>query len=256
MIANYHTHTYRCNHASGSEREYIEHAIESGLKILGFSDHTPYPFPESHISGFRMRMEQLEDYVNTVLSLKEEYKKDIEIHLGFEVEYYPLYFPKLQQVMKDYPVEYFILGQHFLGNEIDEHYNGARSSNPDYLKRYCMQVVEALGTGYFTYLAHPDLIYFVGSNAIYEKQMRQICIAAKKHKIPLEINLLGIASRRNYPNKTFWKIVGEEGNDVILGADAHTPQAVWNLPTLQKAQKLVQKYRLHLLDTVEFRKPF
>ena len=27
MLANYHTHTYRCNHARGEDREYIEHAI-------------------------------------------------------------------------------------------------------------------------------------------------------------------------------------------------------------------------------------
>ena len=45
MFANYHTHTARCNHASGTEREYVEAAIKSGLKILGFADHTPYPFP-------------------------------------------------------------------------------------------------------------------------------------------------------------------------------------------------------------------
>ncbi|MGN0298281.1 MAG: histidinol-phosphatase [Lachnospiraceae bacterium] len=255
MIANYHTHTYRCNHADGTEREYVERAIESGLKILGFSDHTPYPFPEGYISGFRMRMDQLEDYVNTILSLKEEYKKDIEIHLGFEVEYYPLYFSKLQQAMADYPVEYFILGQHFLGNEIGEHYNGAKSFLADYLKRYCTQVEEGLETGYFTYLAHPDLMYFVGNSTVYEQQMRKICIAAKKNQIPLEINFLGITSHRNYPNEKFWKIAGEVGNDVIFGADAHTVQDVWNPSAWEKGQELVEKYQLHLIDTVEFRKP-
>ena len=41
MIANYHTHTWRCRHADGTEREYVETAIEAGFKILGFSDHTP-----------------------------------------------------------------------------------------------------------------------------------------------------------------------------------------------------------------------
>ena len=37
MIANYHTHTPRCNHAVGSEVEYVENALAQGLKILGFS---------------------------------------------------------------------------------------------------------------------------------------------------------------------------------------------------------------------------
>ena len=34
MIANYHTHTKRCKHATGEDREYVEAAIETGLKIL------------------------------------------------------------------------------------------------------------------------------------------------------------------------------------------------------------------------------
>ena len=51
MIANYHTHTWRCRHADGTEREYVERAIEGGLKILGFSDHSPYPFPDGYDSG-------------------------------------------------------------------------------------------------------------------------------------------------------------------------------------------------------------
>ena len=46
MLANYHTHTWRCNHARGSEREYVEQALTTGIRVLGFSDHTPCPFPD------------------------------------------------------------------------------------------------------------------------------------------------------------------------------------------------------------------
>ena len=53
MIANYHTHTWRCRHADGTEREYVERAIEGGLKILGFSDHSPYPFPDGYADAAR-----------------------------------------------------------------------------------------------------------------------------------------------------------------------------------------------------------
>lgn len=43
MIANYHTHTWRCMHAEGAEEAYVRQAIRRGLHTLGFSDHTPYP---------------------------------------------------------------------------------------------------------------------------------------------------------------------------------------------------------------------
>ena len=53
MIANYHTQTWRCNHATGNEKQYVENALKAGLGILGFADHTPYVFPEGYSSGFR-----------------------------------------------------------------------------------------------------------------------------------------------------------------------------------------------------------
>ena len=81
MIANYHTHTARCGHANGKDRDYVETAIARGVKVLGFSDHVPMPFPDGHESRFRVPMRLLDDYVQSVLSLREEYKDKIDIKL-------------------------------------------------------------------------------------------------------------------------------------------------------------------------------
>lgn len=255
MIANYHTHTWRCQHASGTEREYVENAIEGGLKILGFSDHTPMPYDGDYVSNVKMRLDQLENYVDTVLRLKEEYKRDIEIHLGLEVEYYPKYFEKLLAITGQYPMEYFLLAQHFPGNEIHEVFSGEPTDNPECLVRYCRQSREALETGCFTYFAHPDLINFTGDAEIYDFHMRDLCRFAKEKDIPLEINFLGIWDRRHYPNRAFWKIAGEVGNKVIFGADAHQPEKVWNPEALAVAEKIVDDYSLILEDTVILRSP-
>lgn len=255
MKANYHTHTWRCMHAVGKEREYVERAIEGGLQILGFSDHTPYPYPEGYSSRIRMGLDQLEDYVETVLNLKEEYRDDIEIHLGLEAEYYPAYFQKLQEAVRDYPVEYFLLAQHFLGNEIGEIYAGNATADAQVLKRYCSQVIEAMETGFFTYLAHPDLLHFTGAADVYEEQMRRVCRRAKQLEVPLEINFLGIQDTRHYPDERFWKIAGEEGCSTVFGADAHCPAAVWNPEALRIAEEMAKRYDLHLLETVSFCSP-
>ena len=61
MIANYHTHTYRCGHAVGEDRQYVETAIRRGLQVLGFSEHVPMPFPDGHESRFRVPRRLLED---------------------------------------------------------------------------------------------------------------------------------------------------------------------------------------------------
>lgn len=256
MKANYHTHTWRCGHALGTEREYVERAIENGWEILGFSDHTPYPYPEDYVSGMRMKMGQLEDYVDTVLALKREYREDIEIRLGLEVEYYLPYFYKLQEFVSDYPIEYFLLAQHCVGCEIGGTWCGNRISDPGMLKDYCTQTGEAMETGYFTCFAHPDLINFTGSAEVYEEEMRKLCRRAKNCGMPLEINCLGIHENRNYPDERFWEIAGQEGCEAVVGLDAHNPEAFGRPQVEKRAGEIVEKYGLTLKETIEFRQPW
>ena len=92
LKANYHTHTYRCQHAYGSEREYIEAAIRMGIAELGFSDHVPCPFKDGYVSGIRMTMEQAPEYVYAIRELGKEYASDIKLYVGFEAEYIPEFF--------------------------------------------------------------------------------------------------------------------------------------------------------------------
>ena len=255
MIANYHTHTWRCMHATGTEREYIENAIEGGLKILGFSDHTPMPYSGGYVSGSKMRMDQLEEYVDVILALQKEYEKDIEIHIGLEVEYYPAYFEELVRFTGQFPIEYYILGQHFLGNEVGDAVSSAKTTDPVILQRYCDQTIEALKTGCFSCFAHPDIIRFIGDDTIYKEQMRRICETAKELDLPLEINFLGIWQHRHYPRELFWEIAGEVGNSVVFGSDAHLPEKVWNPQALGKALEIAEKNHLHVLETMELVRP-
>jgi len=254
MIANYHTHTWRCNHATGREEDYVRNAIERKFEILGFSDHTPYVFPEGYYSHFRMRMDQFQDYCNTVRLLRKKYADQIQIPLGLEVEYYPGFFPKLLPILQEAGIEYLLLGQHFVGNEMNEHYSGSPTADASILKRYCRQSMDAMQTGLFTYFAHPDLIHFKGDQTIYRQNMRRLCIEAKSCGIPLEINMLGKWSGRNYPNPVFWELAAEEGCDVILGCDAHAPDHLLKLDTEKQLLDMVQHYGLNLLETVPLRK--
>ena len=250
MIENYHTHTDRCGHASGTEEEYIQQAISGGLEILGFSDHTPFIFPGDYYSKTRMYPNQLENYAQTILSLKKKYANRIQIRLGLEVEYYPDRMPDLLKLLENHGIEYMILGQHWCGNEQNEFFNGRLTNDKNLLKRYCDQVIEAMQTGLFSYFAHPDLINFAGDEDDYRSQISRICEAAKAQNIPLEINLLGIRTNRHYPNERFWEIAGQVGCSVVLGSDAHNPEDVIDAPSEKMALKLVEKYGLQLLEHV------
>ncbi|MCI8387593.1 MAG: histidinol-phosphatase [Clostridiales bacterium] len=254
MLNNYHTHTFRCRHAFGTEREYIETAISRGLKTLGFSDHSPQIFPNGYYSNYRMYPEEIDSYFTTLRALREEYKSDIEIFIGFEAEYFPAHFNALIDFIRPYSPDYLILGQHYLKNEYDGFYSGAPTDSEERLKLYVDQTLEGLSTGYFTYFAHPDLIGFRGSDEIYDKHIRRLCTTAKEIDIPLEINLLGLGEDRAYPRERFWQIAAEVGNDVILGCDAHEPNAVARPDVLEKAAKYAARFGITPIESVKLRK--
>ena len=250
MIANYHTHTPRCCHASGTEEAYVRCALDAGVQTLGFSDHTPYLFAGDYYSTFRMRPEELPDYVAAVETVRRRYAGQMQIHLGVEAEYYPKFFAETVKMVKDQGIEYMLLGQHMLYNEIEDIGTGAPTADRALLKQYCDQTVDALYTGLFTYFAHPDIMNFVGDPQIYRREMGRLCRAAKACRVPLEINLLGLHLQRQYPNPEFWRIAAEEGCQVVLGVDAHKPEALLDPKPEQQARELAARFGLEILDTV------
>lgn len=253
MIANYHTHTSRCRHAVGSDEAYVQAAIDSGLQILGFSDHTPYWFDSDYYSRFRMYPEQLQDYVHSVDALRRDYGDKLSIHLGLETEFYPKYFPELVCRLRDTPVEYMILGQHYVGNEIGDWYSGAATADPDILRRYCRQVCQGLETGLFSCLAHPGLIHYKGPDRDFYNHMAPVVRAAKDCGAPLELNFLGLREGRNYPDLRVWELAAQEDCPVVFGIDAHAPEHFDRPDILDQAKSLAANYGLRVLPTLDLR---
>lgn len=218
--SNFHTHTSRCKHAFGTEREFIEAAIAYGMKTLGFSDHVPCPFSDGYVSNIRMDMEQVEDYVSTLKALREEYKGKMEILIGFEVEYIPEYFEKQMEYFKPFGIDYLIMGQHFYEPN-EKTYTGAETTDERVLKSYVDSVLLGMQTGRFMYLAHPDLINYLGDKEIYNREMTRMCRGLKEMDIPLEVNVLGFRGGRHYPSERFFKIAADIGNPIVIAMDAH-----------------------------------
>ena len=234
---NLHTHTYRCNHASGTDEEYVIQAIENGYSAIGFSDHVPYVFPKLHHSSFRMSCDLTEGYVNSVNELKEKYKDKIDIYLGYEVEWYPRYIEKELEYLKSFGYDYLILGQHYTDSEVEPwaKYTGSQTDSIETLDKYIAQVIAGAKSGEFIYVAHPDLINFTGDREVYLEKMTAMVKELKEIDIPLEFNFLGYTDGRNYPADDFWKVVSETKNRVVLGLDAHQPEVYADSEQLSKA---------------------
>ena len=76
-------------HAEGGDEDYVKSAIKIGYTLLGFSDHCPYIYPDGYVSHMRMLPEDAEEYIGSIRYLGEKYAGDIDIKVGFEMEWYP-----------------------------------------------------------------------------------------------------------------------------------------------------------------------
>ena len=112
---------------------------------------------------------------------------------------------------------------------------------------YADRVIAGLKTGTFSCVAHPDLMPYRGDASVYRYHMQRMCETAAALSVPLEINMQGMSAGKRYPQPAFWEIAGEVGNDVIIGADAHTAQQLENVEIYDKCMELVRRYHLHLI---------
>lgn len=230
LIYNYHTHTKRCGHAFGEDEEYVVKAIELGIKRLAFSDHVILPKGYEQ-KGIRGSYYELEDYLTSINYLKEKYKNQIEIKVGFEAEYYPSMFDYYQSLLKD-KIDFLILGQHCYLNDEDKFswYFKKDSSIKD-IHHYIDDVINGIESGLFKYVCHPDL--FMHSqyewNEELTRESQRLLEKCADFDIPIELNICGMRKTNyneehySYPNINFFKLVSKYKVKVVLGIDAHDP---------------------------------
>lgn len=258
MLASYHTHTYRCRHAFGSEEKYIKKAIAEDLAILGFADHAPMPYKNGHVSTYKMLPAQLDDYFDTLLGLREKYKNEIDIKIGLEAEYYPSIWEDSLALWSKYPLDYLILGQHFVPEESPDPslYTAYPTTDDSRLSLYTDTIITAIETGKFSYVAHPDILNYRGDTEFYISEAQRLIRAAIEHKMPLEFNLLGMREQRNYPNSLFWNEVARLGAEAVVGCDSHSPQRVCDSGEVKMAERYLSDKSIKVRDRIELVNPF
>ena len=251
---NYHTHTYRCGHARGTDEEYVLAAIKAGYKVLGFSDHGPY---KGHsIPRARMDWDQLDDYISSINYLKEKYRDQIEIRLGIESEFLPESLEEKRE-LKD-RVEYLLLGQHFAFHDNRRIDYFSYNSDEEILE-YARTVCLALETGMFSYLCHPDVFLNKQSeftDACY-KAADMIARKCVETDTPMEINLRGVLKGKQqftdgmqywYPNLDFWKVASKYPIKCVYGVDAHDPKELLMPDLFENAEKELRDLNLNFIE--------
>lgn len=249
MDYNYHTHTYLCRHAFGTVEEYVARAVDNGIKYMGFSEHAPLRFPDGYESEARLYVDNVGSYFDTIREVAEKYRDKIDIIIGFEMEYYSDLFDEMLEKVVGYGAEYLILGQHyFIPENLKESiHTSVKSDSEERLSAYVDSLIEAMDRKVYTYIAHPDVFRFTGSDEVYERHMRRLCKASAEKGTPLEMNFYGIRDHRNYPDPRFWQMAGEEHSPMTFGFDAHTVDSAYDGESLKAAKELVEKYDLNYI---------
>ncbi len=274
LLANYHTHTALCGHAEGMSEPYVLEAIRKGLQEIGFSDHGPIPrffmtAAEYHENWLERQMDErafetvyLPDLDRSI----RRFGQVIHIRKGLEIEYLPGHDEHYQRLLTQ--LDYLSLGVHYFPSARGI-YNTYWPMDADRITEYAKATAQALDTGYFTILNHPDLFLMNYQSPagilIFDPAARaatvQIIEAAIRNGVYLEIN--GGGPRRGrfatdngldylYPRTAFWRIVESYPEaKVIIGCDTHNPPELYDR-IIEDVVAFASRFSFHVSPLIDF----
>lgn len=255
ITKNYHTHTYRCKHATGDVDDYCRAAIAHGLTLLGISDHAA--LPDNRWDDIRMHFSELPAYCRSIDQARRRFPK-LTVLKSMECEYMNAYdaFYR-EELLGRLGFDYLIGAAHFFpqaGQWIGV-YGGV--TNAHALRLHAAHFIESMESGLFAFMAHPDLFgnsYLVW-DADAEACSRDILEAAAALHMPLEINGYGLIKtpvdtptgrRPMYPWEPFWELAAEYGVEIVVNSDAHAPENI--VHDVPGALAIAHKYNLRFAD--------
>jgi len=235
-----HNHTPLCNHASGSPEEFIQKAIEKGIKYYGFADHAPMEFDYEYRMGF----EDMPKYEKEIKRLKEKYKDKITILVGYEVDFTPI----IDKRVLEREVDYLIGSVHFLDNwgfdnpEFIKEWD--KRDVDDVYKEYFDKIEKMASSKLFDIVGHIDLVKVFNFKP--KKNIKDLAKnaikAIKNSGMSIEINTAGLRKpvKEAYPSDELLEMVLNEGIDLTTSSDAHSiDQVGFNIKeTTQKLKEL------------------
>jgi histidinol-phosphatase (PHP family) len=120
---------------------------------------------------------------------------------------------------------------------------------------YAKSAMQGMATGYFAYLAHPDL-FFVNDFKV-DRQLKKavdyLLNESTKRNYILEWNANGLRRlTTSYPNAYFWEEVAKTNIPVIIGADCHSVDNLYDW-AMEISEKKAKEMGLHVIDHLEIK---
>ncbi len=233
-MIDYHLHTSRCCHATGTLDQYLAEAEKKELAEIGFADHFPLGLlgiePRNQVT---MDPEELEKYMKQVNTLKKN-SHLVKVKLGVEIDYLPGTEKKVEQLLGKYDFDYVIGSIHFIGDWDFTHPVYAEDYKhqdmDDLYRRYYELVARVCESGLFDIIGHIDVVKKFGYRPDDNLDSIRLETARllRESGTCLELNTAGRDAPVGefYPDRGFLALCCSEGVDITLGSDAHAPDQV------------------------------
>jgi histidinol-phosphatase (PHP family) len=254
-LANYHSHTFRCQHAAEDVLSYVQAARDAGMEIFGASDHAA--LPDNRWPEVRMRFDELDDYIEAVQNAAQAVPQ-VQVLLGMECEYIPeFHHYYADDLLGTRQFSYLIGAGHYTPYHGEWINSFVELRTATHLRAYAQHLEEMMRTGLFAFIAHPDLFGAVQMSWTEEVAAcsRDILAAAVDTGTPLEINGYGLRKvpvsgaegpRPPYPWRPFWDLAAEYPVQVVCNSDCHHPRDV--VAGIRENQELAASLGLALAD--------
>lgn len=252
-----HMHTKFSTDSDEPMEQMVLASIQRGLAGITFTDHMDYNFPESYNwdlpAGEKPFQFDFETYRDTILSLRNKYTNQIEIHTGVEIGLKSDAYDKNVALSKRNDLEYCIGSIHLVEN-MDPYYPDFWESygEKNGLNRYfdtTYEQLKHLGDIQIDTIGHLDYItrylpsgYEFYHYSDYAEIIDEILKIILEKNLLLEVNTSGYKKDGKMPNPCFeilkrFRDLG--GEQIIFGSDAHDVSRV--AADFERASLLVQK---------------
>ncbi len=241
-LFDYHSHHYRCGHATGGMRDYIEAALAQGVSSFGVSDHGPaywvdgidHAYPQT-----QMAVSELPAYAAEARSLQAEYAGRIDVRVGLEADYVPGRVTDLDALLSANEFDYVLGSVHYaLGKSVFDRARWRMEDPVTVWREYYRLVIEVAQSGLFDILSHLTVVEAYAPpvpQAVMSELYPPVAEAIAASGCAVEVNTSGYrkmppgpdrSGDEPFPNRVMLRELIRRGVPLTFGSDCHRPEEV------------------------------
>lgn len=241
---NLHQHS-TFSDGSAEPEAYVKKALSLGFRAMGFTEHSPLPFP----TPFSLKNEKADAYVRDTAWLKEKYHGRLALYRALEFDYIPGLSEDLAFWRNKLHLDYAIGSVHLVrppraddlwfidGPKREKYDEGLKNLFHNDIKKavktYYHQLNQMIESQPFEVVGHVDKIkmhnagrYFSEEEKWYRDLVQETLKLIQEKELIVEVNTRGMYKKRAdslFPDHKTLRLVHDLKIPVLISSDAHHP---------------------------------